>query len=268
MRYSIIIPHRNRTRNLAQCLWSINRSARHCGVTDYEVIIVDNGSDAPPTEQDANTVVLNDPTPMRVFNKPALLNWGISAATGEVFSFLDADAIVGPSWLQGASLLRDRSLTRLCYRVRYLPQTAACELEEAVDRDELLAQWFADYDGLGTGRHSAKDRYRRAFEAYGKPESGQARTHARPVFGNSQFSITRRTLGDLRFDEAYAGGGHEDISFNREVYRRYGRKWYRAKILTDGERAMFHIDSPRDTKDPYWGHMKFAVAGERRYANT
>lgn len=267
MRHSVIIPHRNRHRNLTQCLWTINRSARHCGITDYEVIVVDNGSDAPPTETAANTTILADPLPMRVFNKPSLLNLGIAASTGEVLTFLDADAIVGLRWLQGASLLRDRSLTRLCYRVRYLPQTAACDLEEAIDRDILVDQWFRDYDALGMGRHSAKDRYRRAFEAYGKPEAGYAPETDRPIFGNSQFSITRQTLANLRFDEGYVAAGFEDIAFNREIWRRYGDK-YRGEIVTDGDEAMFHVDSPRDTKDGKWGHIKFAEAGERRYKNT
>lgn len=268
MRHSIIIPHRNRNRHLALCLWSIRHSARQCEATDYEVIIVDNGSDAPPFEQDANTTVLNDPTPRVVFNKPALLNWGILASTGDILTFLDADAIVGPLWLQGASLLRDSGLTRLCYRVRYLPPAAVCELEGAQDRESLLDQWFADYDAKGTGRNSARDRYRRGFEAYGKPEAGNKSLETdRPIFGNSQFSITRKKLGDLRFDEAYEGAGCEDLALNRAVYRHYGDE-YRAEIVTEGPRTMFHIDTPRDTTDPTWGHRKFAESGERRYNNT
>ena len=35
--------------------------------------------------------------------------------------------------------------------------------------------------------------------------------------GNSQFSIRRDKLGDLKFDERYIGRGHEDIAFNRAI---------------------------------------------------
>ena len=46
--HSIIIPHRDYNRYLPHCIWSIERSAKFCGVEDYEVVVVDQKSRIPP----------------------------------------------------------------------------------------------------------------------------------------------------------------------------------------------------------------------------
>ncbi len=253
MRHSIIIPHRERHRYLAQCLWSITRSARYCNITNYEVIVVDNGSDAPPPETSVNTIVVPEPVATEVFNKPAVQNLGIGVATGDVLTFLDADAIVGRQWLGQAARLSDPSITRLCYRVRYVPEDALLDLEEAEDREALVSGWFGRYDKLGP-----------AFEAYGKPETGcECPDKHLHVFGNSQFSMTRETLGDLRYNEDYEGAGFEDLWFIREVFRQ--RKPYRGEIVTEAEKAMIHIRSKRDS---VWGDPALNAKNERRYQNS
>jgi glycosyltransferase involved in cell wall biosynthesis len=220
---SIIIPHRNRNQYLHDCLWSIARSAEHCGVRDYEVVVVDNGSVCPPTPDDRHVVVVavNRPTPW--FNKPLCLNLGIEHSRGDILTFLDADAIVGKSFIEGISELADPTLTRLCYRVRYTSRTRFCEmfLSDSVDAA------FRDYDSL-----------QRAFEGYGDPERNTE--GGEPVFGNSQFSITRHLLGDLRFNERFDGRGFEDLWLIREIWRRYGSA-YKGKILTDPDHALIHV---------------------------
>lgn len=253
MRHSIIIPHRNRSRHLAQCLWSITRSARHCGITDYEVIVSDNGSAPPPPETSENTIVIPDPMTTRVFNKPMALNLGIEVSTGDALTFLDADAIVGREWMQQAARLRDRSITRLCYRVRYVPRDAVLDLEQSDDRDSLVSGWFDRYDTLG-----------RAYEAYGDVEAGfQYPYKCLHVFGNSQFSMTRRTLGDLRFNEDFEGANFEDLWFIREVFRE--RKPYRGVIVTEPEKALIHI---RSVRDKVWGDKALTDKNERMYHAT
>ncbi len=253
MRHSIIIPHRNRSRHLAQCLWSITRSARHCNTTNYEVIVVDNGSDAPPPETSDNMLVIDDPMVTEVFNKPMALNLGIEVSTGDVLTFLDADAIVGREWMNQAARLSDPSITRLCYRVRYVPCDALLDLEQSEDRETLVSGWFAKYDELG-----------RSSEAYGDPEAGLRYPHkCLHVFGNSQFSMARSTLGDLRYNEDYKGAGFEDLWFIREVFRR--RKPYRGEIVTEAEKAMIHIRSQRDS---VWGNKALNEKNEKRYQNS
>lgn len=220
---SIIIPHRNRHKYLDVCLWSIARSAEHCGVDDYEVVVVDNGSGFPPQPDDDRTVVVavNRPTPW--FNKPLCLNLGIRHASGDVLTFLDADAIVGQSFLEGISALADPSLTRLCYRVRYVSYDRICEMFLADSCESL----FREYDS-----------FQRAFEGYDDPENNA--DGGSVVFGNSQFSVRRETLGDLRFNEDFDGRGFEDLWLIRELWRRDGDA-YRAKILTDPDHALLHI---------------------------
>lgn len=253
MRHSIIIPHRNRNRHLTQCFWSIARSARYCGITDYEVIVVDNGSDAPPPEASANTIVINDPVVTEVFNKPMALNLGIEVSTGDAITFLDADAIVGRQWLRQAARLAESSITRLCYRVRYVPREALLDMEETEDREALVSDWFDQYNKLG-----------RSFEGYGKPEAGCASPDkGLHVFGNSQFSMTREMLGDLRYNEDYEGAGFEDSWFIREVFRK--RKPYRGEIVTEAEKALIHI---RSVRDAVWGNKALNEKNERMYARS
>lgn len=220
---SIIIPHRNRNQYLDVCLWSIALSAKHCGISDYEVVVIDNGSNALPKPADTHVVVVavNRPTPW--FNKPLCLNLGIEHSRGDVLTFLDADAIVGKSFLEGISELADPTLTRLCYRVRYVYYDDICRMFMPDSCDRL----FRDYDSL-----------QRAFEGYGDPERNA--DGGEPVFGNSQFSITRHLLGDLRFNERFDGRGFEDLWLIREIWRRYGST-YKGKILTDPDHALIHV---------------------------
>jgi len=212
---SIIIAHRNRNAHLEECCASIRAAA---GVTGdrYEIIVADNGSAEPPAVAPDRQVII-DRSPMDLFNKPRLLNLGIAAANGDILSFLDADAIVGPKWLRASRAARRRHLTIVCYRVRYLTP------DEPVDWTLYEKKW-------------------KGYEAYNTPTYNPVEAPAwRPglrVFGNSQFTIARRKLGDLRFDEAYAGRGCEDIDMMFQLWILH-RPAYRAVIWTKAPFALY-----------------------------
>lgn len=233
--HSIIIPTRDRNRNLGRCVRSINRSARVCEAKKYEIIVVDNGTPELPFPAEPHTTVIVDQSPMVVFNKPRCQNVGIDNSTGDVFSFLDADAIVGRRWMEGVQRLTDDpTLTKLCYRVRYLPM--------------LGDDWACREDGPDFDRYET---YPLAHEGYGRPEHNFPCPG--PIFGNSQFSIRRDVLGDTRFNEEYAGRGFEDLWMNRELWMR-NPDAYRAEIMTDAEHAMFHIQNA-EPDGPDWRDM-------------
>ena len=170
----------------------------------------------------------------------------MEAAKGAVLTFLDADAIVGSCFMQGVQWLQASSLTKLCYRVRYI-------------RPKDTLNW-ADYDD-----------YTLAFEAYGDPMNNLAEKHqkgpidfdAAPVFGNSQFSITRRMMDDLRWDEEYVGRGFEDVAMNRAIWRKY--PGYTAAIMRHPAYAMLHM---WHLYSPGYGPGLLNDANCERYQNT
>jgi glycosyltransferase involved in cell wall biosynthesis len=253
--HSIIIPHRNRNRYLDVCLWSLRQSAATTGISDYEIVVVDNGSDCPPVPHDEHVVVVSVKRPSEWFNKPLCLNLGIEHSRGEILTFLDADAIVGKSFLEGISQLADPTLTRLCYRVRYVPSTdffadCPCLNTESV--------WSAAFDD-----HFARyDSHQRAFEGYDDPEHNA--NGGSIVFGNSQFSIARPVLGDLRFNETFDGRGFEDLWLIREIWRQYGDH-YRAAILTDPDHALLHM---RHGYESDWHDIRKNKANYKLYHRT
>jgi glycosyltransferase involved in cell wall biosynthesis len=235
--HSIIIPHRNRVDNLADCLESIARSAAMSPepVPSFEVIVVDDiiGIDTDTSGGFCDAMnyhrcfarlccAMNAPP---IFNKPKSLNIGIEAARGRYITFLDADAIVGPLFLASAPLARH--FTRLCYRVRYVPADYGRTAEDYHNA-------FMDYDNLARG-----------YEGYGivdrNPVKDQCPGNWKPSerFGNSQFTIERKKLGRLRFDEAYAGRGFSDLEFIRRIVRHHGPD-YTAGVLTQWQCAMIH----------------------------
>lgn len=222
MKHSIIIPHRGREKYLAACLRSIHAAYRHTGSLEgVEVVLVEPTGDGrlsvPYHWPLLRVVEMRDDMP--VFNKPKLLNAGIAAANGEVLTFLDCDAIVGREFLRCVVEADWSAIHRLCYRVVYASESV---LESGVNPSD---RWHV---------------YRRAYEAWGEPTHNAYREGSQP-WGNSQFSIHRDRLGDLRFDEGYVGRGFEDLDMLVRMYRRWGTD-YRATIETDPDRAMLHIE--------------------------
>lgn len=262
MHHSIVIPHRRRVWNLAACLRSLQRSADATGVHDYEVIVV-NDREEPllrsvfPTTPHLRIIDLYRAS--KPFNKCILQNVGIEASSGSVLSFLDADAVVGRDWLLNVCDRLD-GLTKLCYRVRRIPCNISCLVgadDEHFDREAVWA--FENWTTLGTA-------FPLAFEGREKPETD--RPYGEPLFGNSQFSIRREVLGDLRFDEEYEGAGFEDIAMNRAIWRQHYTT-YRADMPTEPERCILHISHSRlCSEQPHWRHPEFLTRNMRRYYET
>lgn len=279
--HSILVPHRDRNAYLDLCIWSIKRSARICDVEDYEIVIAEHGSrQIPPPSNHVRVIVDERPMPTvmirdrpleNVFNKPRLQNVAIDEARGDVLSFVDCDALVGSMWMAGVNQLTlDPRLTRLCYRVRYLKETWLGKLESVDNnsRASQLAGCWKEYDAPAPGpRTKNACKYDLGFEAYRLPacdrfdrvafepgvKLGYEETDgwaAGEVFGNSQFSITRKALGDTRPNEEYAGRGNEDIEFNRSIWRAHGEHKGHVGLIRFGpEWNMFHLKHPYD---PAW----------------
>jgi glycosyltransferase involved in cell wall biosynthesis len=260
--HSIIIPHRNRNRALEQTLWSIRRSASACGIGDYEIVVVDALSPQQPSLSGHERLVTNH-IRSKVFNKSLALNIGIEQSAGDVLTFLDADMLVGEKWMRGVlnHLPVPSPPTRLCYRVRQLKASDQWDnqevilrmLETAVDKGRLVQGWFDSYDGY-VGKRA---RYVKAFEAYGNPDEGNNPTRTEPVFGNSQFSIRRDVLGDLRFNDEMVGAGFEDLWMIRQIWDKYGLD-YRGVILTDPDNALLHMYHPRPNEPRAEGYAEYS----------
>ena len=256
MKHSILITHRNRHAHLKLCLWSIRWSAEACGQTDWEVVIVDNGSKLPPFDDcRGNIRQIIDRRPMPVFNKPKLYNVAIDAARGKILTFLDADAIVGRRWMDGVDVFADDpALIRLCYRVRYLPADYAAKINHAVHRGRFVDDLFEKYDSFS-----------KAWEGYGTASTNRFDPNQLDrVYGNSQFSVTRKRLGKLRPNEDYAGRGFEDLEFLRQFERHYGDE-YRGFLDTDPQSGMFHLQHSK-TRD--WSDGASVTANRERFRTS
>lgn len=272
--HSIIIPHRNRLPWLRHTLWSIQHSARICDWPSYEVIIVNEG---PSTELDdlarrslsiRVVEVTARPGPLC---KTRLLNVGIEASSGEILSFVDADMLVGPKWMGSPRVFTEIGgeviPTKISYRVWALP-----EKESEALWKERLSDWEYERWLMGWLRKCqlCPATFQRLFEAYGKAEDSVRPWRELPPFGsnvigNSQFTILRRVLGDLRFNEEYVGRGFEDIWMMREIQRKY-RENYCGLILTEPWRAMLHIEHEEQSKkETDWNDEKLNRQNRDRY---
>jgi glycosyltransferase involved in cell wall biosynthesis len=99
---SVIIPTRNGLKVLRPCLTSLLELTRY---PDFEVLVVDNGSDDPATLQfladlecEGTIQLLSDHSP---FNYSALNNRAVQHANGEFICLLNNDIeIIDPGWLE------------------------------------------------------------------------------------------------------------------------------------------------------------------------
>lgn len=237
MKHSIIIPHRNRLPFLRLCLWSLHRSAVECHVPEWEweAVVVEGGPAGDVNGlASSNIRIVREPID-GPFNKCRLLNRGIEAVDGDIFTFLDCDAIVGRRFMECVARLEDPSIHRVCYRVRYLCVSFLLWITEVADRSPFVDSLFASYNKSNV--------YRLGWEAYGTHDLNTwTDDPTRQPWGNSQWSVRRETLGDLRFDEGYVGHGQEDLDMLCRCEARWGKE-YRGVIFTDPDHAMFHIES-------------------------
>jgi glycosyltransferase involved in cell wall biosynthesis len=98
---SLIIPSRNGLRFIRQCVESILRKTTY---QDYEIVIVDNGSDDTETLQyfeslksDPRVRIIRDDRP---FNFSALINAAVTSVSGSVIGLVNNDIeVISPEWL-------------------------------------------------------------------------------------------------------------------------------------------------------------------------
>lgn len=97
MKTSIIIPVNGHWDYTLMCLKSIERNTK-----DYEIIIIDNGSEPMVTYDDIDSLVGDK---LIIRNKknlgfPAGCNIGVKVAEGDLICLLNNDTVVTPDWLQ------------------------------------------------------------------------------------------------------------------------------------------------------------------------
>lgn len=96
-RVSVIIPHLNQPQFLRRCLAALDRQTLNR--SQFEVIVVDNGSTSLPTTEVASfkgALLLQEttagPGPAR--------NRGVRESAGKILAFTDADCVPDPDWLK------------------------------------------------------------------------------------------------------------------------------------------------------------------------
>lgn len=100
--FSIVIPAYNEEEHIASCLQAIFDSDYDS--TEYEVIVVDNGS------MDRTYEIAHNFRKAKVFqlldgNVGAVRNYGAKKARGEILVFIDADCLIDKNWLNRAEKL-------------------------------------------------------------------------------------------------------------------------------------------------------------------
>ncbi|MFZ5832441.1 MAG: glycosyltransferase family A protein [Planctomycetota bacterium] len=251
-RHSIIVTHRDRHAHLAWLVWSIWWCAEQTRRRDFEVVVVHAGEPVPSLPGFCR--IVRHEQPMPVFHKTLLQSIGIDHAVGDVLTFLDADAIVGPQWLGAVdALLSDPSLTKLCYRV-YGFRAPANQFANPWDRPHDAN--VADYDWIWRYYR----RFDHAFEGRRLPHTSPPT--GEPLFGNSHFSILRSNLGTTRPPLEFIGAAYEDIAFNRAIWHAHGDR-YRARLAADPPQAVARILHKRYQGD--WRTPKIIEANRALY---
>ena len=97
----MIIPTRNGLQLTRQCIESIVEKTTY---PDYEIIVIDNGSDDPDTLRYFETLKADDRIRVirdeRPFNYSALNNAGVKQAHGDIIGLLNNDLeVISPEWL-------------------------------------------------------------------------------------------------------------------------------------------------------------------------
>lgn len=93
---SVIIPHLNQPEALERGLSALDQQEGLAAAS--EIIVVDNGSRAMPTEicsRHANVTLLSQPIP----GPGPARNMGVAAAKGDILAFIDADCVASQTWL-------------------------------------------------------------------------------------------------------------------------------------------------------------------------
>jgi glycosyltransferase involved in cell wall biosynthesis len=136
-----IICTRNRSRRLQRCLEAM-RGLELDG-TDFELIVVDNGS-ADPTSEVINAFKASAPFPVRHLFEPKTglsraRNCGLRQTDADIILFTDDDCYVGPDWVAATVSVFGSDTRRLVAgRVELFDKTQLpITVKTATERDEL-----------------------------------------------------------------------------------------------------------------------------------
>jgi glycosyltransferase involved in cell wall biosynthesis len=139
--YSIIIPAKNASKDVARTIRSARQSVDRCNLV--EVIVVDNGSSDDTREiakMEGAKVFLNQTTTIS-----GLRNLGVKNASHDIIGFIDADCEALPEWLENArSVLLSDSTIGIVGDYYRLPENANW-IETAYFSDVLRARRDVPY---------------------------------------------------------------------------------------------------------------------------
>ncbi|HXW04150.1 MAG TPA: glycosyltransferase [Vicinamibacterales bacterium] len=141
VRTSVIVPTRNRPERLQRCLAAL--IAQRCDPREYEVIVVDDGSDAP---LDDIAGAVSAPVNIMLIRQPhagpaAARNNGASRATGELLAFTDDDCEPDPQWIAALSA-RHRQFPQAMIGGRTVN---ALTLNTCAEASQLLVDYLYEY---------------------------------------------------------------------------------------------------------------------------
>jgi glycosyltransferase involved in cell wall biosynthesis len=145
MLFSVVVPTYNRLELLRRTLESVRRQQ----FTDFELIVVDDGSTdgtlADLRAMDAGVQVLTQPNR----GPGAARNRGLACARGRYVAFLDSDDLWFPWTLASYAALIRRHDSPAFIAGKALPFEHEAALAQAVDAAPV-ADWFSDYYASGT----------------------------------------------------------------------------------------------------------------------
>ena len=201
MLVSFVIPHYNLPRELLQrCIASIvaQKTARE----EYEIVVVDDGSDTPPEWINNEPVAANIRLITTTNGGPgAARNRGIDEAKGEYIQFIDADdSLVPDSYANCIRLLKSEKPDILQHCYRMCDNDEQMQQHPAIDHETKMHACGADY----VSRNNL---------------SGSPCTYI--------FKRALTTDHSIRFAERVL---HEDEDFNLKIYH-YGKKLIVSKYI-------------------------------------
>lgn len=97
VRVSVVIPHLNEPEDLRRCLYALE--AQRGNAPSFEIIVADNGSTPPPRK----IVAAFPGTSLTIQTQPGpgpARNLGVTASSGDIIAFVDADCLPQCNWIE------------------------------------------------------------------------------------------------------------------------------------------------------------------------